>query len=412
MNYALYIARRMRLGASPSIVVAIAGVALSVAVMLWAVCVVTGFKHEIRDKVLGFDAHVSVLPASPDVMEEATSFAVTPRLYQIIDSTRLFTSIQRVVEQPGMLKTDSDFEGIVLRGITPGPAADFIGESIVSGEMPLLADSSDNRRIAVSAATASALRLSPGDKVLAYFFTDGSLRTRRLEIAGVYDTHFAEYDRLYAYGPVSLTRGIRGMDSTEVSRLDLYIDNPDADRIDDSALRLQQAMMLASYSGTLPGTYRLSAATRSGAMYFNWLALLDTNVAVVLALMALVAGFTLVSSLFIIILDRVPTIGILKTIGTSNSGLRSIFVYTGWRLVAAGMIIGNAVALTTLILQERLHLLPLDPDAYYLSYVPVEINPATVLLLNAAIFVVAWAVLLIPASMVGRIAPASTVRYE
>ncbi|WP_295727930.1 FtsX-like permease family protein [uncultured Muribaculum sp.] len=415
MAYESFIASRLRLsgkggGTATSIVMAVAGMSLAMVIMISALCIVTGFKHEIRRKVMGFDAHVSILAAGDNAAPDsgASVLSFSPQLRAIIDSTHMFNSSELVMEHPAVIKTDTDFEGIVLRGLTPGPGVDFITGSVTDGSWHV--DSIDTNSMAISRTTADKLHLSTGDRVFMYFFTDEGVRTRRLSIAAIYDTHFSDYDNVYAFAPISLLQGVNALDSIQGNRIDLYLH--DTSDIDASALKLQEAMMKEAWAGNLDGLYRISTVTSSGMMYFNWLALLDTNVVVILILMALVSGFTLVSSLFIIILERVRMIGILKAMGASNASVRRIFSLLGRRLVLYGMLTGNIIGLSLMFLQCRFHIIPLNPEAYYLDFVPVEIDIWQIVALNIGVFLVAWCVLLIPGRLIASVSPAKSMRYE
>ena len=237
---------------------------------------------------------------------------------------------------------------------------------------------------------ADALNLGVDDRINAYFFTSNAVRARRLDIAGIYDTHFSDYDKLYVFGSLPLTQGLNSADASAGSRIELRVN--DENKIDDDALLLQDAMMRASYNGLLDGMYRINSVHNTGMMYFNWLELLDTNVVVILVLMTLVSGFTLISGLF--------------------KKIKHFFIYLVQRLVLWGMLAGNAVGITFLLLQRHYHLLPLDPDAYYLNYVPVEINWWYILALNVGVFVVSWLMVLAPSHMVSTISPSQSIRYE
>ncbi len=338
MSYELLIARRLRFkddgssGVSPSIVIAIAGIALSLVIMMTAMCVVLGFKNEIRSKVMGFDAHVMILPGLADEYESQSGLlSFTPELREVIDDTKAFASAALVLEQPGILKTDTDYQGVVVKGMQPGAAWDFVKSNLVEGCVPDYGDDSDKNRVVISRSMADALNLGVDDRINAYFFTSNAVRARRLDIAGIYDTHFSDYDKLYVFGSLPLTQGLNSADASAGSRIELRVN--DENKIDDDALLLQDAMMRASYNGLLDGMYRINSVHNTGMMYFNWLELLDTNVVVILVLMTLVSGFTLISSLFIIILERVNMIGILKALGATNGEVRRIFIYLVQRLV-------------------------------------------------------------------------------
>ncbi|WP_304643291.1 ABC transporter permease, partial [uncultured Muribaculum sp.] len=219
MSYELLIARRLRFkddgssGVSPSIVIAIAGIALSLVIMMTAMCVVLGFKNEIRSKVMGFDAHVMILPGLADEYESQSGLlSFTPELREVIDDTKAFASAALVLEQPGILKTDTDYQGVVVKGMQPGAAWDFVKSNLVEGCVPDYSDDSDKNRVVISRSMADALNLGVDDRINAYFFTGNAVRARRLDIAGIYDTHFSDYDKLYVFGSLPLTQGLNSAD--------------------------------------------------------------------------------------------------------------------------------------------------------------------------------------------------------
>ncbi|MCM1504377.1 MAG: FtsX-like permease family protein [Muribaculum sp.] len=415
MNVELMIARRLRLrpderGLSPSIVIAVVGIALSLIIMMASLCIVLGFKNEIRNKVMGFDAHVSIVPGNVVGSDADNFIEFDESLRDIVEETEMFAEPSLILDQPGIIKTDSDFEGIVLRGIDSGKSRDFISENILYGTVPDFSLEESKNKIVLSAVIANRLGLSVGDRVYAYFFTGESVRARRLDISGIYDTHFSDYDRMYVFGSLALTQGLNSLDSLACNKVELFLH--DTTDIDGSAMMLQNAMMHGVYEGRLAGAYRLSTVNSTGMMYFNWLDLLDTNVVVILVLMGLVSGFTLISSLFILILERINMIGILKALGSRNGSISRIFVYLAQKLVLTGMLIGNVVGIGLMLAQKYTHFIPLSPDAYYLSYVPIEVNWWYILALNVGVFVVSWAMLLIPGRMIAKISPASSIRFE
>lgn len=415
MNYELFIARRLRLNTdnsrrpSASIIIAITGIALSLIIMMAAMCIVLGFKDEIRNKVYGFDAHVTIHPANDDGTP-AEYLQYSGVLDSIISSTECFEKPEPVVTQSGILKTDNDFQAIILKGLDEGRGYDFIASNITHGKMPDYAADSTRNSIVISRTTASSLGLQPGDKTYVYFFTNGAVKTRRLEIAAIYDTHFSDYDKIYAYGSLPLARGIGGIGTDEASTVELTSRDPS--QIVTSGIMLQDAMMTSAYMGKLTGAYSLTTVLDTAMMYFNWLDLLDTNVIVILVLMSAVSGFTLVSCLFILILERVRMIGILKALGASNKEIRRIFIYLAQRVVILGMIAGNVAGLLFMLAQYHWHFLPLDAEAYYLNYVPVKIDWAYIISLNCAIFLLSWLIIILPSHMIAKINPCKSIRYE
>lgn len=422
MNIELYISRRLRFkrdnrhGTSPSIPIAIAGIALAVIVMMMAVAVVLGFKREIRDKVTGFDSQITISAARQANTDASYTSTVTPvtlndTLRAVLDSALPSSAqLSLTCTQPAMLKTDSDFLGIVLKGFAADGDMSFIRNTLSEGSLPDLSDSEGASQAVISQIMARRLNLSVGDKVHAYFFINDNVRARNLTVSGIYESHFGEYDALYAFCGIGTLQKLLGMASDQGTAID--ITGIPSDEITAATEALYDALGQAYYEGLTNRWHTVDNVLHTGALYFNWLDLLDTNVVVILILMALVSGFTLVSSLFIIILERVRMIGLLKALGATGSVIRRIFIYLALRLVGIGMVIGNAVAITIMILQSRLHLLPLDPEAYYLNYVPIEIDWPGILLLNIGVVAISALMLILPSHIISRISPAQTMRYE
>lgn len=421
MNLELHIARRMRFkrdnrhGTSPSIPIAVAGIALAVIVMMIAIAVVLGFKHEIRDKVTGFDAQITVAAA-----QEVNSYAE----YQDITPVTLNDTLRHLIKnalppgarlsltctRPAMLKTENDFLGIMLRGMSPDADFSFISRNISSGTLPDYSDSNTASAVIISQSMARSLGLAVGDKVHAYFFIDDNVRARNLTVAAIYDSHFGEYDALYAFCGIDMLQKLLNLAPDQGSAINVT-EIPQTG-ITIGSETLHEALSQAYHKGLTDVWYTVDNVFHTGALYFNWLELLDTNVVVILILMSLVSGFTLISSLFIIILERVRMIGLLKALGATDGMIRRIFIYLAQRLVLLGMLIGNAVSLSLLALQSYLHMIPLDPEAYYLNYVPVEFNWLYILLLNIGVLTVSSLMLLLPSHIISRISPSQTMRYE
>lgn len=419
MNVALYIGRRLSFKPGdkrrkvPGVTIGVTGIALSLIVMMLSISIVTGFKHEIRAKVMGFDSQLNVYVQEGYNEGELNTIHLTDSLMKIVRGVvGERARVTPMVRQPGILKTDSAFQGIVIKGVAPDYDWSFIHNAIVEGAVPHYApgaDSLDNT-IIISSLTARQLGVKAGDKLNAHFIRDNAIASRRLRVAAVFDTHFSDYDRMYAFTPLRMLQKLNHLDSLECGALEINGVRPD--RIDDYSDRLRVDLMEFAIE-TSPGRiYAVENVHQTGAVYFNWLSLLDTNVVVILILMTLVAGFTLISSLFILILDRVNTIGILKALGATNATIRSIFITMAERLVARGLLTGNLIGLSLLLLQHYLRIIPLDPEAYYLSYVPVDIDWVDIIALNVGVAVVSWLMLILPSHMISTLSPSQSIRYE
>ena len=416
MKFELYIARRLRLknynGSkqnSPSISIAVIGVALAIVIMMIAIVVVLGFKHEIRDKVMGFDAQITI--SNSDYTEKDKSYITfNDTLKSIINTTIPNGQISLSIKQPGILKTDKDFMGIVFKGMGTNYDWKFISDNLISGSIPNYNDENNQNKIIISKIISSSLKLKIGDKIYAYFFENNKIRTRRFEIAAIYETHFGEYDKLFAFSSLNTLQRLNNIDS--ISGNSVEIRNLPISEIENASYNLQDSLIQACYTNKLSSLHRVDTVYNTGALYFNWLDLLDTNVIVILILMSLVSGFTLISSMFIIILERVNMIGIMKSLGATNTQIRRIFIYLTERLVIKGILWGNAIALTIIFLQSKFKLIPLDPEAYYLNYVPTEINWSYILLLNIGVIILSGLILILPSHLISTISPAKTIKFE
>lgn len=424
MNVSLYIARRLRFrpddrnATSPGIIIATAGIALALIIMLFAIAVVTGFKNEISEKVTGFNSQMLLTPAQAGVgeeMDDTTAFLSLddPTLGMLRTYLPGDATVSLTLQRPVIIKTDDNFDGIVLKSMPPGPG--FIAAHIVSDnhdeDAGILPDTiASGNELVISKATADKLSLSPGDRMFTYFFVDGNIKARRMTVSAIYDTHFAEFDSHLAFCDISFLQALEHIGGDMGSAIEINGIPSEAD-IDDLTSSIQAAVIKRAATEGTP-ILNVTNVHRTGALYFNWLSLLDTNVTVILILMACVAGFTLVSSTFIIILERVRMIGILKTLGMDNAAIRRIFIYMGERLVVRGLLAGNMAGLGLLMMQKYLKIIPLDPEAYYLDYVPVDIDLLTILALNAGVILISSLMLLLPTGSISSMSPARIVQFE
>ena len=417
MNAGLWISRRMRLGASgtgspAAVVIAVVGVALAVMVMEFTLAIVTGFKSGIREKLSGFEAQVSVLaPIGGHDCGSSDFLTYTPELDSVVTSAvPAGADVRMAIRQPGILKTDDDFQGVIFLGQSPQSDFDFERANIVEGRWPDFACDTCDNEILVSRSLANRFNLGVGDKVFSTFVIDGNVKMRRHKVAGLYVSNFGEYDNSVVYASLRGLQKVAGVDSLSAGSLDIR--GIPFDEIGEVSGALRNALLDATARETLDSYYPVDDILRTGALYFNWLELLDTNVAVIFILMLAVAGFTLVSSLFILILERVRTIGVLRAIGGSRAFIRAIFIDLGMRLVVMGLLAGNVAGLGLLLIQKYTRVLPLDPEMYYLDAVPVEFVPWQFMALNVGVIVVSWLILAIPAGVAAHTDPSKAIESD
>lgn len=371
---------------SPAVAVAVTGTALAMMVMLLSVAVMLGFKREVSARLLSLDNAITITGYNSD--NSITTFPPAEVLAAITLPPGAET--EGSLSAFGILKTPDDFTGLNLRSASSAPPADSL--------------------IWISRATAAKLRLEKGSRVPVYFFIDRRLRVRALTVDSLYQTPFAEHDDAVAYVAAPMLEQLLAIPAGHVSSIG--ITNVDPERIEPLASAIHSSLLSAFYSGDLTTAYGISTIFQTDAAFFSWLSLLDTNVVVILALMGAVAAFTLISSLFIIILERVRTIGLLKALGASNAQVRRIFMLMAERLVVRGLLLGNALGLGLIALQAATRAIPLDPASYYVDFVPVSIDWTIIVGLNIAAVALSWLVLMLPALIVSRISPATTMRYE
>ncbi len=414
MRVDLYIARRLRLGdgkgnrTRTSIRISTAGVVLSVVIMLITIAITSGFKHEIINKLVGFDAQLTVQARSADIVSAQPLIEDVAQVESVIKSVLPGAVVGECVKMPAMLKTDSDFVAVVFRGYGGDGHAGFINGNIVDGAVPENGD--DPNSIIISSVVAGQLGLNVGDKINTCFFVADKMRIRNFKIAAIYDSGFGEYDKVVAYAPQSVLRKLAGIPDGCAAALE--VTGLDFEEIVPAWQSLQASLAQACYSHQLTQYLDADSIIRTGAVYFNWLSLLDTNVVVILVLMTAISSFTLIASLIILILERINMIGTLKMLGATNSMIRRVFILLDLKVLVKGLVVGNIVALALILLQQQFHLLPLDPESYYISFVPAKITIWQVLALNAAAIVIATAVMALPSMIISRLKPASILRYE
>ncbi len=415
MNCPLYISRRLSLSSSghkstPAVKVAVAAVAISIAVMLASIAIVLGFKNEITAKITGFNSHITLYSlAQSEADADANIVQLTPALRRILDDADYITSYSLEVSMPVILKTESDFKGVYLRGLGEGADMDFLQGSLVDGKMPAFGGQQRSDSVIVSQMAADQLGLKVGGSIDTYFITD-DVRVRKLAIAGIFNTHFENYDDALMFGDIRLLQGIAGLNLTEGTSIKVMTN--DFKRLDENTVDLHSRLARAMAAGKVDKAYMTENAHVQGANYFQWLNLLDTNVIVVLILMVAVACITLISGMLIIIIDKTRFIGIVRSLGMSNRSLGRVFIYLSIKVALWGLMIGNALMITLLVIQDKTHFIPLDADSYYFDFVPVSLDWQSFALLNAATVAVIFLTLLLPSRFVSRISPARAMRYE
>lgn len=417
MSYSFYIAQRLRLAgdnrqATPSLNIALAGIVLAFVVMLLSVAVVMGFKHEISGKIYQLDAHLKVSNAALGIDDTYATVNAGP-IYKAIMADSGFmqsvASMSLIADQPAILKTDTDFQGIVYRGVDDGYDWHYLEENLVEGRVPVTADTADINEVLISRELAQKLRLKVGDHVYTYFILQ-KVKVRNAHIVGIVNNDFDNFDKAIIVGNVRLIQQINDWPADVGHYVAVNLD--DVSQVENDAYRLYK-LLAASTCATGNNTlHSVTNTQRNNQAFFAWLQMLDMNVVIILVLMAVVSGFTLIAALLMIVLERIRMIGMLKALGATNGGIRNIFICLTGKLIVRAMIWGNVIGLGMAMAQKWLHIVRLDPSAYYMPFVPIDLSPTAWLLLNAGFVVVSYLTLLAPSYIVSTIRPTATMRFE
>ncbi|MFR2615335.1 ABC transporter permease [Parabacteroides goldsteinii] len=414
MNLELFIARKIHFSKEgnrqvtpPAVRIAIVGVALGLAVMILSVAIVIGFKKEVRNKVIGFGSHIQITNFDNNSSYETTPIAVSDSLLQALREFPGIKHIEGYATKMGILKTDSDFQGVVLKGIDTDYDWSFFRNNLKEGELLTIDSKKTSTDVIISRYLSDLLGLKLGDSILTYFVQE-DVRARKLNIAGIYETGFMDYDKLFVLADIKQIRRLNGWEKDEVSGLELLVD--DYDKLDQIAEDLY--FNLVEKQDRHGNTYFTRSIKEMNPMIFNWLDVLDVNVVVILILIFAVAGFTMISGLLIIILERTNMIGILKALGENNVSIRKIFLYISFFLIGKGMLWGNVVGIAICLIQSHFRIIKLDPSIYYLDAVPIDLSIVSLILLNIGTLCASMLMMLGPSYLITKIDPAKSIRFE
>lgn len=414
LNLELFIARKVYFGestkqkvSSPAIKIAVAGIAIGLAAMVLSVCIVVGFKKEIRDKVIGFGSHIQITSFTNTAVYETKPIRLTDSLLSVLKSNPDIKHIEFYATKPGIIKTETDFQGVVLKGVGEDYDWSFFKENMVEGTVLRPADSVNSNQAIISKYIADRLHLKLGDSFFSYFIQDPP-KVRKFTIAGIYSTNFEDYDKIFVIVGLNTIQRLNSWDNDQVSGLELRVK-------DYNRLQSIRDDLFFEMAGSHDGDGN-ALFTRSieeiNPMIFSWLSLLDMNVWVIIILMLAVSGFTMISGLLIIILERANMIGILKALGCRNANIRKIFLYISSFLIIKGMILGNVIALAICLLQKAFGIIKLDPATYYVTEMPVYLNPVYIILINIGALAISLAMMIGPSYLIARISPAKSIKFE
>lgn len=414
MNLEYFIAKRIhfekkgeRNVSRPAVRIATIGIAVGVAVMLVAIAVVVGFKQEIRNKTIGFSSHIQITNFDNNNSFEMQPVKVNDTLMGQLKAVSEVKHVQRFVTKPGIIKTEEDFQGMVLKGVGPEFDWEFFKSSLVEGEILNLNDSASKNEVLISKVLADMLKLKLGDPFFTYFFQD-QIRARKFTVKGIYSTNFAEYDKLFILTDIRIAQRLNNWEAEYFSGLEVLV--KDFNQLDKATMKVYS--VAANKFDEEGNGYFIQNIRQINPQIFSWLDLLDMNVWVILVLMLAVAGFNMISGLLILILEKTNMIGILKSYGAKNWSIRKIFLYESIFLIGKGMFWGNFIGLLICFIQYQFKIIPLDPVSYYTATVPITFKWFYIILLNVGTLITSILMLIGPSYLITKISPAAIMRYE
>ncbi len=413
MGLPMYLCRRLSLSSagrksSPAVRVATIAVALSVAVMVVAISVVIGFKREISERVTGFNADIVImaLPTTDEKIDDVSDNIInlTPTLRTILTEKPYITDISLQINMPAIFKTQDNYKGVYLKALDGRQLSNFLLSSLEHGDLP-----QNDSSVLISRRVANALQLGTGDKLPTYFLT-GDVHVARLYISGIYNSHFDDYDTNFAFVMPEVLQKSCGLSPGQGTAISIEVD--DFANVETYTSDLQRTLYEAYQTELIYKPLRIVNARSTGAAYFHWLDILDINVWVIIIIMTVVSCVTLISGMLIMMVDKVRFIALMSALGASRRMLSRVFVLLALRVALTGLAIGDIIGLGLVYLQKYTSILPLDPESYYIDFVPVAINWYSFILLNIGVLLVTFTVLLLPSRYVGRISPVHVLERE
>ena len=412
MNFELAVAKRLQLlsddkanrSAAFTLNIAMVGISLAIVIMIISIAIVFGFKSTIVNKLADFQPHIRITNGQQDASgNNVIDFNEFNSLIGGMDKSGM-ASLSLVAETPCIIKTNKEFSGLFFKGISSDFDSTKISASITEGSFQC-----DSNNIVIAKTIADKMNLKAGDRPMIYFVKDDKIRQRRLNICGIFNSEIEDFDKNYIFGNIDVVQSVNNWNSTSGTSVQIFL--KDLSNLNQFRKSIIACIYQGLYSTESQTVYQLTTITEENSTYFAWLDLLDTNIIVIITLMTLVACFSLIAGLLIVVLNRTNMIGILKSLGANNSTIRKIFIYLSGKLIIKAMIIGNIIGFTFIIIQKYFHLIKLDPGTYYMSYVPVEIN-VWLLVFNFCALLVAFISLIGPSYIITSLSPAKTIKFE
>ena len=412
MSYEYYIARRLfadtsgqRQVSRPAVKIAIVGIAVGLAVMLLAVAIVLGFKHQVEENVMGLSAHIQVTGYRYNISYEQQPMQLPDTLPAFLRSLPNVRHVQRFSTKPGVIKTGTEVQAVVFKGVAADFDWDFLRKKLTAGEVPCVTSDTLSADVLISTSMARRLRLDVGDTFLSYFLRNERMAARKWRVCGLFDTHFKEYDDTFVLVDDRQIGRLNGWAPDQTGGLEVFV--ADVGRVPET-----DGLIYGRLFESDGPAYTTRSVYDLNPEIFGWLDLLDTNVWLILLLMLFVSAFNMISGLLILILERTGLIGLMKAMGASDASVRKIFLWLAFCMMLKGVVWGDVIGLGLCALQYFFHLVPLDAAVYYIDAVPIEWNAAAILAVNLGSVAVSMLMMLLPSALVSRILPARSIRFD
>ncbi len=412
MNYELFVTKRLLTAkkykssvSAPIIKIGIIAIALGVIVMLIAIATGIGLQKKIREKISGFNGHIQIVHYDMNQSLESLKPLVLPdSVLQAVKQMKGVKQLYPVVQKAAILKTASDFEGVVLKGVSPEYPKAFFQDFMIAGSFPVYGKKRSDS-ILISQNIADKLHLKTGDRAHFWFVRRKEAhaipKVRNFYIKGIYNTGFPEFDNSYIICDIKHLQRLNKWKRAEVGSYEVLLHNFDAIESESKSL-----------GRLLPPTLNAVTIKDKFPLIFEWISLFDSNIIVIIFIMILVAGFNMITALLVLILERTNMIGILKSLGSTDWQIRKIFLYQATYLILRGLFWGNLIGVGMLLLQKYTGVIRLNPETYYVNKAPVYLNVTYIILLNFGVVALSYLMLLIPSYFITKINPAKAIRFE
>ena len=410
MNFELFIAKRIISGkkyknsiSSPIIKIAVTAIALGITIMLIAVSTAVGLQLKIRDKMAGFKGHIQIVNFDSNNSDVSTTpIKKNQDFYPNFKNLTGIKNIQIFANKAGILRTETDFEGIIFKGVSTDYDWSFFQEYLVEGEVPNL-NQSRNTQILLSEMLINSLQLKLNDTILATFIKSEESKlpsNRKYIILGIYNTGFSQFDKNMMIGDIKEVQNLNNWSENEIGGFEVILEN-----LQEISIKGDQIY------NEIDSTLNSKTIVEMYPNIFEWIQLFDNNVWFIIAIMILIAGINMITALLVLILERVQMIGILKALGSNNYSIQKIFLYNASTLILKGLFWGNLIGLSLIGIQHFFKLITLNPETYYVATIPVYISFLTLILLNVGSLICCFLMLIIPSFIVTKISPSKSIKF-